>query len=365
MMLGPVLNLVNGPVVAEAIKDQTNRIPKILRADKDDAKVIEDLYLAVLCRMPTEAERTAGVKALRDGAADYQAWLGEYQRRKDTLDAYEKKLDAAQAAWEHETREATTWETLQVASVRSAAGTKLTKKPDGSILASGKNPTPETYTISLKTKKTGITAIRLEVLPDPSLPNQGPGRSPSNGNFVLSEFSVLAHKASSKDAAQPVGLRNARATFSQETYPVTAAIDNNPDTGWAIAPQIGRANSAIFETQAPVGFPEGTELTVTMLQKFAGRDHNIGKFRLSVTTAKTPTLTAAPEDIVKILHTDAAQRMPEQKARLQSYHRSLDGMLPQLAAAVAAIGQPMDPRQPGAQDLVWALINSKSFQFNH
>jgi hypothetical protein len=33
-----------------------------------------------------------------------------------------------------------------------------------------------------------------------------------------------------------------------------------------------------------------------------------------------------------------------------------------------AVGQalvPSDKRQPGAQDLVWALINSMAFQFNH
>jgi Protein of unknown function (DUF1553)/Protein of unknown function (DUF1549) len=365
MMLGPVLNLVNGPVVAEAIKDPANRIPRILGKCKDNAKVIEDLYLAVLCRMPTPAEREEGARALQAGEPDYRAWLEEYARRKATLAAYDNKLDDDQPKWEHETRAATAWETPQIVSVKSERGTKLTKKSDGSILASGKNPFPETYTITLKTKQTGITAIRLEVLPDPSLPSQGPGRSASNGNFVLSEFAVTARPADEKDPVQPVGLRNAQATFSQDGWPVAAAIDNNPETGWAILPQAGRANSALFETQSPLGFADGTLLTVTMQHHFPGRDHNIGKFRLSVTTAKSPTLTAAPAAIVEILQIELPKRTPQQMTALRNYYHSLDANLPQLAAAVTTIGQPTDPRQPGAQDLVWALINSKAFQFNH
>jgi hypothetical protein len=364
MMLGPVLNLVNGPVVADAIKDPTNRIPKILAKRKDNARAVEDLYLAILCRLPTAAERDEGVQALQAGEPDYRAWLEESARRKAALEAYEKKLDDNQPKWELETRAATAWETPQIVSAKAERGAKLTKKPDGSILVSGKNGYPETYTITLKTKLKGITAVRLEVLPDPSLPSQGPGRAP-NGNLVLNEFKVTARRADEMDTAQPVGLHRAKATFSQDGWPVEAAIDNNPDTGWAILPQAGRANAALFETQSPVGFPEGTLLTVTMLQRFPGKDHNIGKFRLSLTTAKTPTLTAAPATIVEILHTEESKRTPQQKATLRNYYRSLDPNLTQLAAAVTALGRPTDPRQPGAQDLVWALINSKAFQFNH
>ncbi len=34
----------------------------------------------------------------------------------------------------------------------------LTKQADGSLLASGPNPTPETYTLTAKVKLTGVTA---------------------------------------------------------------------------------------------------------------------------------------------------------------------------------------------------------------
>ena len=54
VQLGPVLNLVNGPVVGEAIKDPNNRIVAMLQKEKDSKKIIETLYLAFLSRTPTE-----------------------------------------------------------------------------------------------------------------------------------------------------------------------------------------------------------------------------------------------------------------------------------------------------------------------
>jgi hypothetical protein len=364
MMLGPVLNLVNGPVVAEAIKDPGNRIAQVLRAHRDDQRVVEELYFAVLCRPPTPAEAAAAVKALRLGVPDYRAWQEELQRRREALAAHEKKLDADQPAWERETRAATVWETPEVVRAASGKGSKLTRQADGSLLASGIMPFPEKYTVTLKTRRTGITAVRLEVLPDPRLPSQGPGRA-SNGNFVLNEFTVTSRPADEAEPARLVALHRAQATFAQDGWPVSAAIDNNPETGWAVMPQTGKANAALFETRSPVGFAGGTLLTVTMLQQYPGRDHAIGKFRLSVTTAPTPTLTAAAEAIVAILHVEPPKRTPQQLAALRDYYRSLDPTLAELAAAVATLGEPTDPRQPGAQDLVWALINSKAFQFNH
>lgn len=83
------------------------------------------------------------------------------------------------------------WTVLDPTSATSSqAGTILTEQPDHSILASGSNSGDNTYTITALTALTGITGIRLEVLTDPSLPNNGPGRASPNGNFVLTEFKV-------------------------------------------------------------------------------------------------------------------------------------------------------------------------------
>jgi WD40 repeat protein/serine/threonine protein kinase/tetratricopeptide (TPR) repeat protein len=175
------------------------------------------------------------------------------------------------------------WEILEPVEMASAGGTTLSKQPDGSILASGKNPFPETYTITCQTKLSGIRAVRLELLPDPSLPARGPGRTP-NGNPHLTEFRVMAAPEGSPANARQVILHNPWADFSQAGFPIAAAIDDNPATSWAVDPQTGQAHVAIFEVNQPLGTPSGTTLTFMLDHR---QPHpwvlNIGRFRLAVT----------------------------------------------------------------------------------
>ena len=82
------------------------------------------------------------------------------------------------------------WSVLDVISATAANGATLTELADHSILASGASPETDVYTVTAATSLTGITGIRLEALTDPALPLGGPGRQPTTGNFVLSEFEV-------------------------------------------------------------------------------------------------------------------------------------------------------------------------------
>jgi hypothetical protein len=365
MMLGPVLNLVNGPVIADAIKDPENRISKLVAAEKDDAKVVEELFLAILCRPPTERERAAGIKALSGNDEERARQEAEYNRRVAALAAYEKELPAHQAAWEKGLKKALTWTVLEPANATSKAGATLTKQPDGSVLASGKNAAPDSYTVTAHTDLKGITGIRLEVLSDPSLPANGPGRAP-NGNFVLNEFTVTAAPQDDPAKAKPLTLRKPVASFSQEGFAIAGAIDKNPSTGWAIAPQSGKTHVALFEVKEVINNANGTTLTFTLDQQYPGKEHNIGRLRLSVTTAKPPfSLDGPPEAVAKILAVEPEKRTESQKAELTRYFRSIDPELARLTQAVAEQGKPGDPRLIGAQDLAWALLNSPAFLFNH
>jgi hypothetical protein len=366
MMLGPVLNLVNGPILGEALKDPGNRINKLATQIKDDRKLIEEIYLSVLNRAPTKRDLEVGLEALKDSAADHARLLAEYNRRKAAYDAYEKTLPAKQQAWEQSFKSAPVWSVLDAATLTSKAGTVLKKQKDGSILASGPIPAQELYTITTTTKLQGITGLRLEVLTDKSLPAKGPGRA-GNGNFVLHELTMTA-KPADKATAQPqrVTLHRPQATFSQEGFPIQNVIDNNPATGWAIVPQVSRPHTAIFEVLGtPLGFPGGTTFTFTLDQHHGDR-HNLGKFRLSVTTTKGALLLdGPPAAIAKALNVEPAQRTPEQRAVLTNYFRSQDAELARLQSELAAAGSVPDRRQLGAQDLAWALLNTKEFLFNH
>src|SRR5207244_3445623 len=118
MMLGPVLNLVNGPIVGDALKDPANRINTLAREVKDDTKLIEEIYLSILNRSPTQKDIAVGLEALKDSAADHARLLAEFTRRKAALDAYEKTLPAKQQAWEQSLQRPTVWTVLDPTSIK-------------------------------------------------------------------------------------------------------------------------------------------------------------------------------------------------------------------------------------------------------
>ena len=75
--LGHAMNLVNGPTVANALKDGKNTINKYAAAEKNDRKVIEEIYYSCLSRPPTEKELKfidLSVGKSREESAQDLAW---------------------------------------------------------------------------------------------------------------------------------------------------------------------------------------------------------------------------------------------------------------------------------------------------
>ena len=244
-----------------------------------------------------------------------------------------KKFEAEQlpgrlAAWEKAGKgkaDFRAWVLPELVRFRSQGKATLTKQADGSVLASGTNPTFDTYTFTAHTDLTGITAVRLEALAHPSMAKGGPGRA-GNGNFALSDFRLTIAPRGMPSKAVAVKLRNPRATFEQRGLPVRAAIDSDPRSAWAVDPQFGKDHAAVFDTETPIGHEGGSVLTFTLsFRNNAG--HNIGRPRLSLTTARAaPSLTGAaiPEAVPQALRTPPERRTAEQSARLLRWYATLD-----------------------------------------
>jgi WD40 repeat protein len=167
----------------------------------------------------------------------------------------------------------------------SMAGATGAIAKDGTITVTGPLA-KDTYTIKAVVPE-GIVpkAIRLEVLPDPSLPAQGPGRA-GNGNFVVSTFSLMAGVPGKPDTPTAVKFAGAKADYEQPNFTVAGAIDDKPATGWAISGGTGKEHQATFEMPADVKLAAGSPLTITIDQQYADGQHTLGKFRLALVAAE-------------------------------------------------------------------------------
>jgi hypothetical protein len=71
------MSLINGSTVGEAVAAPHNAIEKLVEREKEDEKVVEELYYMILSRPPTEKERKlatlASAPSRLEGAQDL-AW---------------------------------------------------------------------------------------------------------------------------------------------------------------------------------------------------------------------------------------------------------------------------------------------------
>ncbi|MBM83639.1 MAG: hypothetical protein CMJ78_24030, partial [Planctomycetaceae bacterium] len=185
--------------------------------------------------------------------AAYKRNKAEFDKQHAPVAAKLKKFEAEElprrfAEWEKTAdiaKLSSGWQVLDLTEFKSHGGATLTKQPDGSILATEKNPQFDKYTFVAVTKSTGITGFRIEALAHPSFVRSGPGRA-GNGNFDLTNLIVTAEPLVGGNKPVTVKLQNAKATFEQKpSLLVKYVIDNNKKSGWAVDPQFGKDHAAV------------------------------------------------------------------------------------------------------------------------
>jgi Protein of unknown function (DUF1553)/Protein of unknown function (DUF1549)/Planctomycete cytochrome C len=239
------------------------------------------------------------------------------------------------------------WTVLTPSRVVSKKHATMTVLGDRSVLAIGDKPNTDTYVVELPTDLKGITALRLEVLPDASLPDGGPGRAPlfSVGDFILTNIEVAAAPASDPNAARPVLLQDASQDYSEPRRPAALAIDDHPDTGWTVKGRIGQPHAAVFTFKDDVGDGQETKLIVTLHQDGI-HQMTIGRFRVSVTCEARPVRASGlPTDVEEILLIPAAQRTEAQAGRVKQHYLSIAPELYRQNEAIAALRRSM-PKYP-------------------
>jgi mono/diheme cytochrome c family protein len=220
------------------------------------------------------------------------------EQQESQLAEYEKQLKQAQLALADYDRQATAqatesgeaesveWLPLTPVEMKSQALAVFEPQSDGSILVSGNNGDEDQYELQLEIPPGDWTALRIETLTHESLPQNGPGRA-GNGNFVLNEVTL-------KPANQPrIEWGVAAADHSQKDYPVTAAIDGDPATGWAINIQGGKLNvnrHAILAPKSSIQTEVAVPATLKLMFGVQPPKYNIGRFRLSLTQAPVERL---------------------------------------------------------------------------
>lgn len=271
-------------------------------------------------------------------------------RLQETRPDWKKEMDA----WEDlVTKDQPEWQVVQpIVEDISNGGQRYLAQKDGSYLALGYAPTKHRVRMDLKTNLRNITAFRLELLNDPNLPMNGPGRS-MWGTCALTEFEVFAGPASDPKKAEKIKISHATADINPaETLlapifddksnrrrfegPIEYALDGKDETAWGIDAGPGRRNvprKAVFVAEKPVpGFTAedggGMLLTFYLKQNHGGwnsddnQSNNLGRFRLSVTTSPNAAADPLPANVREILSIPRDRRTKAQVDTVFSYWRT-------------------------------------------
>lgn len=225
-----------------------------------------------------------------------------------TLKTPTPELEAAQARWEKAVLAAPAhWTVLEPTSIKSIGGAILTRRADNSILVGGPNPAADEYVIEARLPEAGITGLRIEALPDPTLPRGGPGRDPY-GNFFIQRIEVEG------------------AGFSGYTADGGKLDRKNFDPLWTVDASRDEKRlprQLVLAPELPFGSARQLiRVRIRQSSEFGGQ--GLGCFRISVTRSPEPETIAKISAMLRpVLETGADLRTSEQRLQLAEYFRSI------------------------------------------
>ncbi len=257
-----------------------------------------------------EAQATVYTTAEQDTIRDLRSKLSSLRdKQRSQVPDWKSQL----SAWAKQLPATSEWVTVRP-ELDTSGGQKHYLLEDGSILAAGYAPTQHTTTFTANVDVKDLAGFRIELLNDPNLPHNGPGRS-IYGLCALSEMEVFVEPLDKSSGRTKVKLVSVTADVEppeaelekifdnksgkrRVTGPSKYSIDGDNTTAWGIDIGGGRSNvprQAVYLPESPMHCDAGFRVTFNLAQMHGGwnsddnQNNNLGRFRLSVTSQPSQT----------------------------------------------------------------------------
>ncbi|MBL8292938.1 MAG: DUF1553 domain-containing protein, partial [Bryobacterales bacterium] len=195
------------------------------------------------------------------------------------------------------------------------------KQPgNGLVVASGKNPDNDTYTVTLRPNPGTYTALGVEVVSDDSLPGVRVARGAARLQITGVEAGL---------GARTLPFSMAMSSVTNPTYetPPMSAIDGNPQTGWGVVTYGEWRNPFLaLRFAEPVKVAQGDTITVRLRHDSPYRKATTGRFRLALSSSTR--------------HDGWFSEARRELSRTQSEQRWLDEAIPRIVVTQSKTPDP-------------------------
>jgi mono/diheme cytochrome c family protein len=243
--------------------------------------------------------------------------------------AAEQRLNPLQSGWEQrqlEQHPASEWRVLMPTSA-VAKTQKLERLEKGFVLASGDHPSNDSYTVTYALPKLDgpLAAFKLEAVRHPSMANGSLSRAGS-GNFVLTNIQFDFDGDSQAKETSKAEVAFAEATFEQGDLKVAGAIDDDPESGWAVwnGKNVDRDHAAVFRLKEPRRAEAGSMLKVELAFNSPHANHILGHFRILCSDKVDAAVLPANLELHEALKVALVDRSEEQKKKIREAYLADD-----------------------------------------
>ncbi|MEZ6095841.1 MAG: DUF1549 domain-containing protein [Pirellulaceae bacterium] len=382
--------------LVEQLKEHRDQVePEFIRVESERKQKLSDTQSTLNAKIAELAPE------LLQQEADQKARVESLQQE---LVKFETAIDDEVQKWRELHLSQIQWHPILPRDWEQTNGGQLELLDDRSIIT--RDPMGATVTrLTTQTDLSRVSAIRLETLKSDELPGGGPGLA-ENGNFVVHQFVLEMNSSPTSDEWTRLELIDPMADFEQAGFPINGTVDGDEtQTGWAVVPEIAKNHWATFQLKTPVAPTAETRFRISMVQNYGG-NHQLGRFRISFSSSSIPVGISVSDELLTTLVREPAQWSEASKMQFQSLVRNGSPRRKMLEEELMAASQPLDvpeevialrqeverlsietpkdmrwltlerdvetsarqmesSRVTIAQDLVWALINSPEFLFNH